>query len=60
MPLYEYYCALCNRYEMEMRLIVEREQKPLPKCGQCGDETKPVISPVRGVVKNPAVPRRSK
>ena len=55
MPLYSYECADCDRTKQEMRLMAEREQKPLPACDHCGEEMKFIISgPPRGVVKNPA------
>jgi hypothetical protein len=42
----------------EMRLVVEREQKPLPECWKCKTETVFVISgPPMGIVKNLAAGR---
>lgn len=54
-PLYSYYCEDCDRTRQEMRLMAEREQKPLPTCDRCKEEMKFVISgPPMGIVKNPA------
>jgi putative FmdB family regulatory protein len=58
MPLYDYHCDGCDRGKQEMRLMAEREDAPT--CDQCGEQMKLQISAVRGVVKNPAVPRESK
>lgn len=58
MPLYSYTCADCDRTRQEMRLIADREDV-LP-CESCGQPMKLEISPVAGIVKNPAVPRGSK
>jgi hypothetical protein len=41
-----------------MRTIAEREDGP--SCDRCRQQMKLQISPVRGVVKNPAVPRSVK
>lgn len=59
MPLYEYRCENCKRTRQEMRLMAEREQKPLPDCWACKREMVFQISgPPTGIVKNPAVPRK--
>ena len=63
MPLYAYECGTCKRNKVEMRLMAERLQKPLPSCDRCKQEMEFVISgPPMGIVKNPAVPsgRRAK
>jgi putative FmdB family regulatory protein len=58
MPLYTYLCKNCGYEQTEMRLMAEREQKPLPACWKCKTETMFVISgPPMGVVKNPAAGR---
>lgn len=57
MPLYSYYCQDCDRTVIENRLMIERDQKPLPPCEFCGEETKFVLAPVAGYVKNPAAGR---
>jgi putative FmdB family regulatory protein len=57
-PLYSYTCEDCDRTKQEMRLMKERDQKPLPVCDRCKEEMKFIISgPPMGIVKNPAVPR---
>ena len=54
-PLYSYYCADCDKSKTEMRLMAEREQKPLPMCDRCREEMQFIISgPPMGIVKNPA------
>jgi putative FmdB family regulatory protein len=52
-PLYSYTCHACNRTTDAMRTIAERGI--VPECYFCGRLTEPVISPVRGIVKSPAV-----
>ena len=55
MPLYTYFCEDCDRTRHEMRLMAEREQKPLPMCEGCDEEMDLIISgPPMGIVKNPA------
>lgn len=58
MPLYVFECAICNSQRSEMRTIEERNDGP--ECDRCRWPMILVISPVAGIVKNPAVPRRSK
>lgn len=61
-PTYEYACSSCgNRTRLNQR-IEERNNGPL--CtehrvgyGSCGARMTLLISPVAGIVKNPAVPR---
>ena len=55
MPLYQYDCLNCGRVTEGMRLIEER--RITPECYFCGAPTEMVIPPVRGIVKNPAVPK---
>jgi len=57
-PLYDYRCEDCENGRQDMRTVAERHDGP--KCDFCSGQMKLVISPVAGVVKNPAVPRRSK
>lgn len=54
MPLYEYYCLLCDNTRVEMRLMIERDLKPLPACERCKKEMQAAMSPVAGYVRNPA------
>ncbi len=55
MPLYEYRCEKCGRTRTEMRLVAEREQKPLPDCWKCKCEMEfRILTPPMGIVKNPA------
>lgn len=56
MPLYEYFCAACDKWRVDMRTIAERQDGPT--CDRCRKPMSLVISPVVGIVKNPAVPRR--
>lgn len=58
MPLYTYECAPCKATDMEMRLVDERHDTPI--CFRCKRAMKLVVTPVAGIVKNPAVPRRVK
>jgi putative FmdB family regulatory protein len=54
-PLYSYYCADCDKNKLEMRLMAERLQKPLPSCDRCGKEmTFEISGPPMAIVKNPA------
>ena len=54
MPLYSYSCS-CGAGKVEMRLMDEREQKPLPMCDRCKKEMRFEISgPIYANVKNPA------
>lgn len=60
MPLYSYFCADCDKTELEMRLMAERLQKPLPTCPKCKQEMQFEISgPIVAIVKNPAAGGRS-
>jgi putative FmdB family regulatory protein len=58
MPFYDYHCDKCNSGTSQMRFVAEREDSP--KCIFCDQKMRLVISPVAGIVRNPAVPRRSK
>lgn len=59
MPVYAYDCPKpgCFGRMVDMRSIDERHEGPL--C-HCGTPMELRITPVFGVVKNPAVPRSSK
>lgn len=56
MPLYSYKCPKpkCLGTHAELRTIEERHDGPL--C-HCGTKMELQIDPVRGIVKNPAVPQ---
>lgn len=58
MPLYAYECAQCAKSRSDMRTIENRNNGPT--CDRCRRKMTLVISPVAGIVKNPAVPRGSK
>lgn len=58
MPLYAYECATCGRQRDGLRKIEERNDAP--NCYDCKVPMALIISPVTGIVKNPAVPRGSK
>lgn len=58
MPLYDYECAQCDTSTQEMRKIDERHEAP--ECYVCKQSMKLMLAPVRGIVKDPAVPRRVK
>lgn len=58
MPLYAYECRDCKVQRTDMRTVVERNDGPW--CDRCKRKMNLIISPVAGIVKNPAVPRRSK
>lgn len=56
MPLYLYTCHRCKRTRSDMRTINERHDAPF--C-DCGNKMILTPAPVAGIVKNPAVPRKS-
>lgn len=58
MPLYEYECPRCASQRSDVRTVEQRHDGP--KCDFCSTPMALVVSPVRGVVKNPAVPRGNK
>lgn len=59
MPLYDYKCGICPSAERyAMRKIADRYIGP--KCYRCGLNMHLIVSPVAGIVKNPAVPKRPK
>lgn len=58
MPLYEYICAKCKSGQEAMRTVEAREIAP--ECFFCKVPMALIVSPVAGIVKNPAVPRRPK
>lgn len=55
MPLYSYKCPLCGWHKEDMRRIEERHDGP--HCWHDGTQMELQLDPVRGSVKNPAVPR---
>lgn len=57
MPIYEYHCARCDHVTSELRSMATRD-KPAP-CEKCGCASKRVVSATPGIVKNPAVPRKT-
>jgi putative FmdB family regulatory protein len=56
MPLFEYRCTVCLKTATEIRCIAERDKAPT--C--CGVPMQREITPVHGVVKNPAVPKKTR
>jgi putative FmdB family regulatory protein len=58
MPIYSYRCADCGLVREEIRCIKDRDRKIT--CEKCGTPARREITPVTGIVKNPAVPRRVK
>lgn len=59
MPAYNYQCPNCGAVKTDMRKIEERHDGP--RCHQgCRFKMKLLVSPVVGIVKNPAVPKGSK
>lgn len=52
-PLYDYRCEKCKRTTEGMRRVDERFDGP--ECYFCGEPTKLLLSPVHGIVKDPAV-----
>lgn len=57
MPFYEYECPVCKARRGDMRCIAQRHDAPdCPQCRVQGRrvEMKLLVSPVKGVVKNPA------
>ena len=61
MPFYTYKCPLCDAEVEEMREMDDRRTNP-PMCynAETPIRMELVTNPVAGIVKNPAVPRRSK
>lgn len=57
MPLYSYVCPSCGWGRTDIRTIEQRHEAPT--CDRCRSVMKLVLDAVRGIVKNPAVPRRS-
>lgn len=57
MPLYVYKCDVCKAEAQDVRTIAERHDGP--RCHRCGAVMVLQVSPVAGIVKNPAVPRKS-
>lgn len=60
MPVYEFYCSGCGR---TIERLLSKPQKTYKSyCGKAGKTMtlKRVFSPTRGIVKNPAVPRKAK
>lgn len=58
MPIYQYECQkwACGTQYEAMKCIEQRQYAP--RCPKCKGLTgKLVITPVRGIVKNPAVPK---
>lgn len=55
MPLYQYRCEPCRAERSDIRLVAERHDGPA--CDRCGKQMTLTITPVPGIVKNPAVPR---
>jgi putative FmdB family regulatory protein len=55
MPVYEYECRRCKSSSSELRSIADR--LVAPNCPKCGKAMRFTLSPTRGVVRNPAVPR---
>lgn len=58
MPAYHYVCQKCDTSRVDMRCIAERHDGP--DCDRCHIKMTLVVSPVRGIVKNPAVPKEAK
>ena len=60
-PFYTYRCPRCGASAEELRPM-DDAKKNLPVCydGDVPIDMEPVITPVAGVVRNPAVPRRTK
>lgn len=57
MPYYTYQCQ-CGALKGDVRTIDERHDGPT--CHHCGEKMKLVVDAVRGIVRDPAVPRRTK
>lgn len=60
-PIYQYECDSCGVDFTEIRCIADRNKRVLCPASDCGRGSgKLVTAPVRGIVKNPAVPRKTK
>lgn len=55
MPLYVYTCPKCESTRSDMRTIEERNDAP--RCDHCGSKMALTLTAVRGIVRDPAVPR---
>lgn len=55
MPYYTYQCRTCSNLMSDVRTIPERHDSP--QCYKCRGSTQLVLDPVRGIVKDPAVPK---
>lgn len=60
MPIYEYICGGCGSVQEEIRCIADRDKGPKCETCKCSVPMHPRLSPTRGNVKNPAVPKRTK
>lgn len=61
MPLYQYRCPRCAAEVTEMRPMDDRNRdRPICHNGDAPMVMDLIISPVPGIVKNPAVPRKSR
>lgn len=54
MPLYSYLCR-CGFQREDIRCVAERHDAP--QCDRCKSLMTLQVDPVRGFVRNPAVPR---
>ena len=55
--MYLYACSACGRLREDIRCIAQRADGPTCDCGKQMDLQ---MTPVTGIVKNPAVPKESK
>ncbi len=58
MPFYTYRCERCDITREDLKCMAARDK--LPRCTTCKKPMPREIEPVAGVVKNPAVPKRSR
>lgn len=63
-PIYLYECSICGKTLEEMRCIASRDSLPYCYCNVdhrgVANAMQRVVTPVKGIVKNPAVPRKGR
>lgn len=57
MPAYQYKCPKCGWDKLDMRTVEERHDGPT--CHRCNVKMDLQVSAVVGIVRNPAVPRKT-
>lgn len=58
MPIYLFLCTKCGNDEERILCVAERDKDQV--CTKCDYSMLRLQTPVRGIVKNPAVPKKVK